>query len=119
VGTYVKRARTVVREKINPTLPPGYTIIWSGQFEYMQEAAKRLRVLVPLAVMLVFLLLFIHFGRIADSLIVMLSLLFALVGGIWLMWVPGRLDRLYVDYTGVAVRKGAPMAYMYSPELLA
>ncbi len=99
VGTYVKRAQAVIREKIEPTLPAGYTIIWSGQFEYMQEAAKRLQVLVPLAIMLVFLLLFLHFQNMADSLIVMLSLPFALVGGIWLMWI--------LDYNlSVAVQVG-------------
>jgi len=86
VGTYVERAQKVVAEKIQPQMPAGYNVIWSGQYEYMEEAAERLRVLVPLTVLLVFLLLFFHFRNVKDSLIVMLSLPFALVGGIWLMW---------------------------------
>jgi len=99
VGTYVKRAQQVVREKVLPSMAPGYNIIWSGQYEYMEAAAARMRILIPLTVLLVFMLLFLHFRSMRESLIVMLTLPFALVGGIWLMWA--------LDYNmSVAVQVG-------------
>ena len=85
VGTYVERAQEVVREAID--VPPGYTVVWSGQFEYMQRAEKRLRVVVPVTLVIIFLLLYLNFRNVAESLLVMLSLPFALVGGIWLMYL--------------------------------
>jgi Cu(I)/Ag(I) efflux system membrane protein CusA/SilA len=85
VGTYVARAKQIVASKVK--LPPGYTIAWSGQYEYMQRAAKRLRVVVPVTITIIFLLLYLNFRKLSDSLIVMLSLPFALVGGIWLLWL--------------------------------
>jgi len=99
VGTYVARAQQVVEDRVQPHMPAGYHIIWSGQYEYMAEAARRLRILIPLTVVLVFLLLFFHFRNLTDSITVMLSLPFALVGGIWLMWA--------LDYNlSVAVQVG-------------
>jgi len=99
VGTYVARAQEVVNRKILPTMTPGYNIIWSGQYEYMEAAAKRMRILIPLTVLLVFMLLFLHFRRMRESLIVMLTLPFSLVGGIWLLWI--------LDYNmSVAVQVG-------------
>ena len=83
VGGYVKRAREVVAEQI--ALPPGVSIVWSGQFEYMERANQRLLVVVPLTLVIIFLLLYIHFRSITESLIVMLTVPFALVGGVWLM----------------------------------
>ena len=85
VGTYVKRAQQAVLEGVQ--MPPGYTVIWSGQYEYMQRAEKRLKVVVPLTLGIVFLLLFLNFRNVTESLIVMLSLPFALVGGIWLIYI--------------------------------
>ena len=87
VGGYVKQAKQVVAEQV--TLPPGVSIVWSGQFEYMERANKRLMVVVPLTLAIIFLLLFMHFRNITESLIVMLTLPFALVGGIWLMVFSG------------------------------
>jgi Cu(I)/Ag(I) efflux system membrane protein CusA/SilA len=87
VGTYVARAQTAVAEAVK--LPAGYTITWSGQYEYLARAAKRLRVVVPVAIAIIFLLLYLNFRKLSDSLIVMLSLPFALVGGIWLLWLLG------------------------------
>lgn len=84
IGTYVERAQQAVLE--NVSMPPGYTVIWSGQYEYMQRAQKRLQVVVPLTLGVIFLLLFLNFKNVTESLIVMLSLPFALVGGIWLMY---------------------------------
>ncbi|MBW2316641.1 MAG: efflux RND transporter permease subunit, partial [Deltaproteobacteria bacterium] len=68
-------------------LPAGYSLIWSGQYEYMERAAERLRVVVPIALGLIFLLLYLNFRRLSDTLIVMLSLPFGLVGGVWLLWL--------------------------------
>ena len=87
VGGYVKQAKQVIAQQV--TLPPGVSIVWSGQFEYMERANKRLSVVVPLILAIIFLLLFIHFRSITESLIVMLTLPFALVGGIWLMAFSG------------------------------
>ena len=81
VGSYVERAKKAVREKIK--LPSGYSLVWSGQYEYMERAAKRLSVAVPLTLAIIFLLLYFYFKNLKESLIVMLSLPFALVGGIW------------------------------------
>ncbi len=87
VGTYVERAQKTVRERV--TLPPGVSIVWSGQYEYMARAKQRLAVLIPMTLVLVFLLLYFHFKNIAESLVVMLSLPFALIGGFWLMYLLG------------------------------
>ena len=85
IGGYVQDAKRVVDEHVD--LPPGVSIVWSGQYEYMQRANKRLSVMVPLTLALIFLLLYVHFRNVAESTIVMLSLPFALVGGIWLLSV--------------------------------
>ena len=85
VGTYVKRAQQTVLEKVS--MPPGYSVSWSGQYEYMQRAEKRLKLVVPLTLGIIFLLLYLNFRNVQESLIVMLSLPFAMVGGIWLMYL--------------------------------
>jgi len=85
VGTYVARASKTLARKIH--LPPGYTLAWSGQYEYMARAAKRLQVVVPIAVSIIFLLLYLNFRRLSDTLIVMLTLPFSLAGGVWLLWL--------------------------------
>jgi len=68
-------------------LPAGYSMMWSGQYEYMERAAERLRIVVPIALVIIFLLLYLNFRNLSDSLIVMLSLPFSLVGGVWLLWL--------------------------------
>jgi Cu(I)/Ag(I) efflux system membrane protein CusA/SilA len=87
VGTYVKKAQQVIREKIK--LPPGYSLVWSGQYEYMERAQKRLMIVVPLTLIIIFLLLYFNFKNITDSIIVMLSVPFSLTGGLWLMYLMG------------------------------
>jgi Cu(I)/Ag(I) efflux system membrane protein CusA/SilA len=67
------------------TLPPGYTIQWSGQFEFMERARARLGLVVPATLLIIFLLLYLNFGRVGETLIVMGSLPFALVGGVLIM----------------------------------
>src|ERR671920_1387642 len=65
---------------------PGYCVQWSGQFEYLERAEARLKIVVPVTLLIIFLLLYLNFQALTETLIVMLSLPFALVGGIWLMW---------------------------------
>ena len=84
IGGFVKDLKQVVGKEIN--LPPGYSMVWSGQYEYMERANKRLRMIVPLTILIIFFLLFLHFHNVSESLIVMLSLPFALIGGVWLMY---------------------------------
>ena len=112
VGTYVKRAREIVSENI--TIPPGYSLAWSGQYEYMERAKERLKLVVPLTLVIIFLLLYFNFGNITESLIVMLSLPFALVGGVWLMYLLGYNMSVavgvgFIALAGVAAEIGVIM----------
>jgi copper/silver efflux system protein len=84
VGGYVTEAQRLLEERL--TLPAGYTLQWSGQFEAMERVRERLKLIVPVTLALVFMLLFLHFRSTAQTLIVMSTLPFALVGGIWLLW---------------------------------
>ena len=87
LGSYVKQAKAVVEREV--ALPTGYSIVWSGQFEYMEKARKTLNIIVPMTIMVIFILLYIHFHSIIEASIVMASLPFALVGGIWLIYLLG------------------------------
>lgn len=84
IGGYVEKARQLIDEKVS--LPPGYTLSWSGQFEYMQRAAERLKLVIPLTLLLIFLLLYLNFRNIRSPLVVMLSIPFASIGGLWLLY---------------------------------
>ncbi|MFZ7126844.1 MAG: efflux RND transporter permease subunit [Desulfobacterales bacterium] len=85
VGTYVQNAQKAVRDRFE--MPPGYSLVWSGQYEYMVRAQQRLAVVVPVTLLIIFVLLFLNFKNITESLIVMLSVPFSLTGGIWLMYL--------------------------------
>ena len=85
VGAYVQNARAVVQEQVD--LPEGYSMVWSGQYEYMERARQRLQIVIPLTLIIIFLLLYLNFKNITESLIVMLSLPFSLVGGVWLLYL--------------------------------
>ena len=85
VGTWVSRAKVTLDSRL--TLPPGYSLNWSGQYEYMERAAQRLQVVVPITIGVIFLLLYLNFRRLSDTLIVMMTLPFGLIGGVWLLWV--------------------------------
>ena len=85
IGSYVAEARKAVAEKVK--FPPGYYATWSGQFEYMERAAAKMKLVVPVTLLIIFLLLYLNFKRITETLIVMLSVPFALVGGVWLLWL--------------------------------
>ncbi|HEX4855044.1 efflux RND transporter permease subunit [Arenimonas sp.] len=84
LGAYVEAAQEVVARDVS--FPPGYYATWSGQYEYMQRAIAKMKVVVPVTLAIIFLLLYLNFRRVTESLIVMLSVPFALVGGIWLLW---------------------------------
>jgi len=86
IGGYVERARRVVEQQVE--MPPGVTIVWSGQYEYMERANARLRIVVPLTLAIIFLLLYAHFRKITESMMVMVgTILFAPLGGVWLLWL--------------------------------
>ena len=84
LGGYVADAKAAVAASIQ--FPQGFYVVWSGQFEYLERAKAKLKVVVPLTLLIIFLLLYLNFRRLTETLIVMLSLPFALVGGLWLMW---------------------------------
>jgi Cu(I)/Ag(I) efflux system membrane protein CusA/SilA len=84
IGGYIADAQRAVREQVE--LKPGTYLTWSGQFEYMQRAIQKLKVVIPLTLLIVFVLLYMNFNRIGETLIVLLSVPFALVGGVWLLY---------------------------------
>jgi Cu(I)/Ag(I) efflux system membrane protein CusA/SilA len=112
VGTYVKRAQEAVNERVE--LPAGYSMVWSGQYEYMVRAQNRLMVVVPMTLLIIFLLLYFNFKNISESLIVMLSVPFALTGGLWLMYLLGYNMSVavgvgFIALAGVAAETGVVM----------
>jgi len=112
IGSYVRDARRMVDQMV--TLPPGYTLQWSGQYEYMLRAKERLRVVVPATLVIIFLLLYFAFGNVAETLIVMLSLPFALVGGVLIMSLLGYNWSVataigFIALAGVATEIGVVM----------
>ena len=112
VGSYVEAARRTVAEELD--LPPGYSLVWSGQYEYMVRAEKRLLIVVPMTLLIIFLLLYLNFKNIAESLLVMLSVPFALTGGFWLMYLLGYNMSVavgvgFIALAGVAAETGVVM----------
>ncbi len=85
LGGFVKRAQAAVAEQVK--FPPGYYATWSGQFEYMERAAAKMKIVIPITLLLIFLLLYLNFKRVTESLVIMLSVPFALVGGVWMLWL--------------------------------
>ena len=112
LGGYVEAAQAAVGSEVK--LLPGYSVAWSGQFEYLQRAEARLKIVVPVTLALIFLLLYLNFRELSETLIVMLSLPFALVGGIWLMWWLGFNMSVavavgFIALSGVAAETGVIM----------
>jgi Cu(I)/Ag(I) efflux system membrane protein CusA/SilA len=112
IGSYVADAQKAVAAQVK--FPPGYYVTWSGQFEYMERAKARLKVVVPITVLIIFLLLYLNFRRVTETLIVMLSVPFALVGGLWLMWWLGfnlsvAVAVGFIALAGVAAETGVVM----------
>jgi Cu(I)/Ag(I) efflux system membrane protein CusA/SilA len=112
VGGYVGDARALLERELR--LPPGYHLEWSGQFEALERAARKLRLVVPITLVIIFLLLFMNFRSVTESAIVMLSLPFALVGGVWFMWLLGYNQSVatavgFIALAGVAAETGVVM----------
>ncbi|MEW6449100.1 MAG: CusA/CzcA family heavy metal efflux RND transporter [Pseudomonadota bacterium] len=112
LGGYVKEAQKAVSDSVK--MEPGYYVTWSGQFEYLTRAVKRLQIVVPATLLLIFLLLYLNFRRIGETLIVMLSLPFSLVGGLWLMhWMGFNYSVAsivgFIALAGVAAETGVIM----------
>ena len=84
IGGFVDKAKKVLAAQVD--IPAGYTIVWSGQFEYMERAAKRLQLVVPATLMIIFILLYLNFRNLLEPIIVMLALPFAVIGGIWMLY---------------------------------
>jgi Cu(I)/Ag(I) efflux system membrane protein CusA/SilA len=87
LGRYVRQAKQLVAERV--ALPPGYSIIWSGQFEYLERATKKLTLVVPVTLAIIFVLLYLTFRSLTEAALIMVTLPFALVGGLWLLLLLG------------------------------
>jgi len=87
LGRYVAQAQKLVGQRVN--LPPGYTMTWSGQYEYLERAAKKLRLVVPFTLVIIFVLLYLTFRSFASAALIMGTLPFALIGGLWLLFLLG------------------------------
>ena len=120
LGSYVGEAQQVVAEEID--LPAGYSISWSGQYEYMQRAQERFILVGPVMIAIIMLLLFLNFRNVTDVLIIMGTLPFALVGGVWLMWTLNFNMSVavavgFIALAGVAVEIGVLMVMYLRQEL--
>ncbi|MDQ6830784.1 MAG: efflux RND transporter permease subunit, partial [Gemmatimonadota bacterium] len=112
IGSYVGEAKRALAGAL--TLPPGYRLEWSGQYESLERASRRLRVVVPVTLLLIVLLLYANFRSVAESALVLLSLPFALVGGVWLMWTLDYQMSVavvigFIALAGVAAQTGVVM----------
>ena len=112
VGGYVQTAQAAVASQL--TLPPGYTLLWSGQYEFMQRVKQRMRLVIPVTLGIILLLLYLSFRGIPETLMVMLSVPFALVGGIWFLWFAGYNTSVavwvgFIALAGVAAETGVVM----------
>jgi copper/silver efflux system protein len=112
VGGYVTEAKQIVAREVN--IPPGYRLEWSGQYEALERVKARLEVVVPLTLAVIALLLYLTFGTVAETAIVMLSLPFALVGGVWAMWLLNYNLSIavavgFIALAGVAAETGVVM----------
>jgi Cu(I)/Ag(I) efflux system membrane protein CusA/SilA len=112
LGSYVRAAQDMVDQMVS--LPAGYSLTWSGQYEYMERAKEKLALVIPATLVIIFLLLYLNFGTVSDTLIVMLSLPFSLVGGVLLMWLLGYHWSVataigFVALAGVAAETGVIM----------
>jgi copper/silver efflux system protein len=121
LGGFVADARHAVQAGVK--FPPGYYVMWSGQYEYLERAAARLKIVVPVTLLIIFLLLYVNFRSLTETMIVMLSLPFALVGGLWLMWWLGfnlsvAVAVGFIALAGVAAETGVVML-MYLNQALA
>lgn len=112
IGGYVEDAKKAVTEKVK--LPPGYALSWSGQYEFQVRARERLKILMPIVFIVIFVLLYMTFHSVAEASIVMLSVIYAMTGGVILQWLMGYNFSVavwvgYIALYGVAVQTGVVM----------
>jgi Cu(I)/Ag(I) efflux system membrane protein CusA/SilA len=112
VGGYVRSAQQAVNRQL--MLPAGYTLVWSGQYEFMQRVTEKLRVVIPVTLGIIFLLLYLNFRSATESLIVMLALPFSIVGGVWFLWLLNYNTSVavwvgFIALAGVAAETGVVM----------
>jgi Cu(I)/Ag(I) efflux system membrane protein CusA/SilA len=112
VGGYVREGQALVAQQVS--LPTGYTLSWSGQYEFMQRVAQKLRVVIPVTLAIIFFLLYLNFRSVAESLIVMIALPFSMVGGVWFLWLLGYNTSVavwvgFIALAGVAAETGVVM----------
>ncbi len=112
LGSYVNEARSIVAESVD--LPPGYSISWAGQYEYMLRAMERLKIVVPITLIIIFVLLYLNFKRITDVFLIMGFLPFALGGGVWLLYLLNynlsvAVGVGFIALAGIAVESGVIM----------
>ncbi|MBF8270846.1 MAG: cation transporter [Gammaproteobacteria bacterium] len=112
IGGYVAQAKEVVASQVQ--IPAGYSVVWSGQYEYMERAEKRMRIVIPATLLIILLLLYLNFRRLTETLIVMLSVPFSLVGGAWYMYLLGYNMSVavavgFIALAGVAAETGVVM----------
>lgn len=112
VGGYVRTAQAAVSSRL--VLPAGYTLRWSGQYEFMQRVSQKLSSVIPVTLAIIFLLLYLNFRGVTEALMVMLSVPFALVGGVWYLWLAGYNTSVavwvgFIALAGVAAETGVVM----------
>lgn len=112
LGSYVTEAKQVVAQQVE--LPPGYSLTWSGQYEFMERANARLQMVVPVTLTIILILLYFAFGRFGEALLIMATLPMALIGGLWLMWLLGYNLSVaagvgFIALAGVAAETGVVM----------
>ena len=112
IGGYVDRARQAIASGVR--LPPGYTLQWTGQYEFQVRARERLQILIPIVMFIIFMLLYMTFHSVSEATIVMLSVVYAMTGGVILQWLLGYNFSVavwvgYIALYGVAVQTGVVM----------
>ncbi|HXF18111.1 MAG TPA: efflux RND transporter permease subunit [Burkholderiales bacterium] len=112
LSSAVREMQQAVTQEVK--LPAGYSISWSGQFEFLERAASRLKIVVPGTLLIIFVLLYLTFQRIAEAVLIMSALPFALAGGVWLLWILGHHVSVasavgFIALAGVAAEFGVIM----------
>src|SRR5204862_571279 len=112
IGTYVDAARRAVSQHVQ--MPSGYTLQWTGQYEFQVRAGERLKILIPVVLFIIFMLLYMTFHSVSEAIIVMLSVVYAMTGGVILQWLLDYNFSVavwvgYIALYGVAVQTGVVM----------
>ncbi len=112
IGTYIKQAKKILDEKLQ--VPAAYTINWTGQYEYMQRTKSKLTYIIPFTILIIFTLLFISFNSISEALMVILTIPFAMVGGLWMIYILGYNLSIavavgFIAIAGIAAEFGVVM----------